>query len=380
VLLETETTFEQVFLSRAYAGLPKDAVPRFSWSGPHTQPRPAARQRFGINRTCKFICGQEEKINDLADAGLLGDADSKLRLLEPPVDGIEALTSSLLPGLKLGMWDAAVTEVVAPLPFDLEYVYGKGLALKAPDCAFNGDLRFAVFFGPQGGSQSRALTLSDLNRNAPSDAVVLPIEWPEGAEWARIVLFYNEQEIDTLEVGRWPAAATLRVAVDSYFDPDHQRLRGFVLGRESKEGQNFELGVVRLMNLLGVPLVWYGKGSTQGRPDVAAALVETDDLRVVLLGECTREKPESKFSPLADCVREIWEFLGGDNEILPVVFTPITPVASVAGQATEHGIALVGREELESLLKMLKGHTTTGEVIRFLRGLATWSPRAGAQR
>jgi hypothetical protein len=374
VILETESSFEEVFLSRAYAGLMKDAVPRLSWSGAITSPRSIARQHFGINRTCIFMSGQEEKINDLADAQLLGDADAKLRMLEPPVDGVEALTYSLLPGLKLGLWDAAVVAVIAPLPFDLEYIHGKGLALKATDRALNGDLRITAFFRPQGGSQSRALTPSDLKRNAPSDAVVLPIEWPKGAEWAKLVLLYNQKEIDTLEVCRWPAAATLRVAVDSYFDPDHQRLRGFVLGRESKEGRNFELGVVRLMNLLGVPFVWYGKGSTQGRPDVAAALVETDDLRVVLLGECTREKPESKFSPLADRAREIREFLGGDNEILGVVFTPITPVPSVVGQATEHGIALVGRGELESLLKLLNGHTATGEVVRFLRELTMWSP------
>jgi len=55
------------------------------------------------------------------------------------------------------------------------------------------------------------------------------------------------------------------------------------------------MAVIRLMNLLEIPLVWYGKGALPRRSD-AAGLVDEKENRVVVLAECTVEKPEAKLS------------------------------------------------------------------------------------
>src|SRR5262249_40817136 len=121
-----------------------------------------------------------------------------------------------------------------------------------------------------------------------------PIEWPDKAELAKVVLFFGDREIETTNVHREVVRRSVRLAVDDYFDPGRKRLEKLLF---DKNAQGFEMAVVRLFNLLGVPLIWYGKGATlSGRSDTAAYLADLGYQGIVLLGECTRERPDAKFS------------------------------------------------------------------------------------
>ena len=186
-----------------------------------------------------------------------------------------------------------------------------------------------------------------------------------------MTLFFREHEIDSIEVNRWPGAGNLRVAIDTYFDPNHRRLREVILDRGGKAPEDFEVAVIRLFNLLNVHLIWYGKGVTAGRPDVAGYL-EQGDRKVVIVGECTLEGPVRKLSGLVERAKELRDRYASEVEVLPVVFTRARTTESEIRQAVEHGIALVGHEELLQLFKVLETPGKPEMAVEFL-----WELQAG---
>lgn len=119
------------------------------------------------------------------------------------------------------------------------------------------------------------------------------------------------------------------------------------------------------MNLHGIPMVWYGKGSLPQRSD-AAGLVDKAEKRVIVLAECTVENPQAKFSALKDRAQKLFDSLQGEAEVLPAVFTQAAPPGSVFRDAFDHGVALVGRDELASLFNMLSATTVQEDALSFL--------------
>ena len=89
--------------------------------------------------------------------------------------------------------------------------------------------------------------------------------------------------------------------------------------------------------------------------------------RVIFVGECTRERPAQKFSGLAERARELRASYAGEAEVLAVVFTRAATTATETQQASEYGISLVGRAELEALLRLLGTPVKSSEVVHFLR-------------
>jgi len=143
--------------------------------------------------------------------------------------------------------------------------------------------------------------------------------------------------------------------------------------KKSKVGKAqhaFEMAVVRLMNLLGIPLVWYGQGALPQRSD-AAGLVDKNQKPVVVLAECTLEKPEAKFSALKERAQELVESLGGEADVLPAVFTQADPPAAVSDTACDHGVALIGRNELSTLFEMLSATTREEDALSFLSRMSS---------
>jgi hypothetical protein len=182
----------------------------------------------------------------------------------------------------------------------------------------------------------------------------IKFKWPPGAYRTQFVLFYKGHEVDAIEIGRWPGLMELRVAVNSYFDPGHKLLAELLKGNgKEREQTNFEIGVVRLMNLLGIPVTWYGQKTAQRRSD-AVGYVELNRKRVVVLCECTVESPDKKFSALKERASHLYQHLHGEAEVRPLLFCPTDPIASDYERAKEHGITLVGKAELSQLTDMLE--------------------------
>jgi len=84
-------------------------------------------------------------------------------------------------------------------------------------------------------------------------------EWPEGARNAIAHLFWGGQDIDALPINRWKESVSILGVVDAYFDAERKRLRTDLEYRDKRPSEEFEQAVVRLLNVLGIPTIWYGK-------------------------------------------------------------------------------------------------------------------------
>jgi len=360
----------------ANAQPPRDS--EFRWNPPMRYQRTHALRFFGEGRSSVALLGSGGNVQEVLPYDLQRDVSSKLRL-HSYYDGIEGLCERLVPGWQPGQHNRAA-EVVFPLPFDIKQNESGMLVVRLPKSAAENQVRVRIFSKP-GNSVTELSVAPQLRQPSPDGTGVewrWDIGWPKGAESGTASLFYSGEEIDSAELLRWPAAATLRAAVDSHFDADHKRLRGVLLGdnvkHRSSKALDFETAVVRLMNLLGIPLVWYGKGVSPGLNDAAGLVVKGEE-RVVVLAECTVEKPEIKFSSLKDRAEELGRFLQNEAEVLPVVFTQSDPPESVFEAAADHGISLVGRSELKSLFDMLSGrHSAPKNALAFLTGIRARFP------
>ncbi|MGB7228462.1 MAG: hypothetical protein WBD26_11980 [Candidatus Acidiferrales bacterium] len=171
--------------------------------------------------------------------------------------------------------------------------------------------------------------------------------------------------MQVLEVNRWPSAGNIRQLVDSYFDPSQERLKSALLNRGAMNQQEFEWAVARLLNLLGLPAIWYGKGMTEAKPDLAGYI----EGGPVLLVECTLEKPLEKFSGLAERAKQLQEQIDSEAVVLGLVFTRAQTVDSEKQHAHEHSLVVVGQGEIQELLKMLDSGSGTKETLAYIQEL-----------
>jgi hypothetical protein len=362
---EEGTEIRKVYLNRLRANLTPGSASTIGWFGPTPKQRQDALREFHIDRNCIFASAWGDRIAEVMDAELLDKLNSKLRLGDPSYDGLEALARELLPGTNMIDPTPTPIQIVAPLPFDLEYADSSKLIVRAPQQAADGTLNVRCFFLPKGGTLSQIVDLKA--DQAESSSWETTITWPKESERAKIMLFFREQEVGTVEVNRWKDSGNLRAVIDSYFDPQHERLKKSLLKPENKKPEPFETAVVRLFNVYGIPLVWYGSCSVGGRPDIAGVLLSTETPKLVLVGECTREKPTSKFSGLAERARELESACEGEAEVLPVVFTQAQTTESERQHAAEHGISLLGHRELEYLFGLVKNAPTANAIVQFLK-------------
>jgi hypothetical protein len=156
--------------------------------------------------------------------------------------------------------------------------------------------------------------------------------------------------------------------VDSYFDPETQLLKEALSGDGQRlKGQNrseaFEQGIVRLLTLGGVPVTWHGAIRQSGRPDLAG-YCEIPGRRLVLIGECTLEKPSAKLDALKSRLRDVRLLAGDAVEILPVVFAACDPIESDYVSAANEGIAIVGKNEIAWLLQLIERNAKLPDIIK----------------
>jgi hypothetical protein len=75
-----------------------------------------------------------------------------------------------------------------------------------------------------------------------------------------------------LEFHRWQDTVKTAIRAHTLFDPAHARLRSRLVSLDATE---FERGVVELLNVLGLPTVWHGKGP-DGKSDGVTVFQEWD--------------------------------------------------------------------------------------------------------
>lgn len=282
------------------------------------------------------------------------------------IDGLEVLARKLTPGPLLNSYVSPELQIVAPLPFALSDTYAGAVRLFIPETAQPGWVSVKAFFYPDSHPCAEWIVgVKDANPDLPLQVDWEP-EWPETATHANIHLFWGRHDVDNVSINRWTASASILGAVDEYFDSEHRHLRSALEYKSKTSSDPFELAVVRLLNILGIPAIWYGK-TVEDRAD-AVAMIQSDKSTVLLLIECTREKPAVKFSTLAERANHLRRSFQIKAEVLPVVFTAARIVESEMRSAVEYGVGLVGVDEIEHLMKLIATpNTTPNTVLQYLR-------------
>ncbi len=339
------------------------------WSAPMRRDAGTPGDKSGQTRTSITLSGCGQYITDVLSYEVVRKIEARLRCATPCYDGLTGLFAHILPGVRYTGRDNTFLEIVAELPFELRKVERDSAIVEAAARTPEGSLSLRCFYGPGTGLAPSVIALKTADAEKLTDD---RLRWtyrpvlPEGSENARLILFFEGDQVALLETKRWPRVGDLRQIVDGYFDPSHQWLKDTISNRRGEMNpQEFEWGVVRLLNLFGVPAIWYGKGASPARPDVGA-YVEGGP---VLLAECTLEKPLEKFSGLAERTKQLEAQIGSEMEVLPVVFTRAEIVDSERQQGHDHGLAVVGQRELQELMKMLEAGAVTKEALSYLQEL-----------
>lgn len=339
--------------------------PTPSWSSPYKFDRAGGKQFYGIERPgLSWTIRVDRQLGTRPGMREFLDTVSEQLRGNTHIDGTEALARRLTPGFTLNSLTCPEFQVIALMPFDLADARTGAVKLALPATVDPASVSLNAFFYPEPQvSQIRWITdRHDASQDAPLQIYWQP-DWPEAAIHANIHLFWGRRNIDGVSINRWPASASIRGALDEYFDTNHDRLREDLKYKDRKSSDSFELAVVRLLNILGIPTVWYGK-TAQDRADAVGILRGTKSTLLVLI-ECTRERPAQKFSTVAERARHLRESLGTKTEVLPVVFTSAHVVMSETQAAAEYGVGLIGSAEIEQLLKLIAmPDVTTDKVLR----------------
>lgn len=322
----------------------------------------------GQKRTSITLGGYGQSVQEVLPYEMSRKIETRLRNATPCYDGLVGLFAHILPGVNYTGRDNTFLETFAELPFELrngqrDLVLVEGAA-RTPDDS----LLLRCFFGPGTGLQPSVTILRPADaEKTESDRLRWTVRpaWPDGSDSARVGLFFEGEQVQMLGAKRWPTAGNLRHLVDEYFDPSQERLKASLFSRAAKNQKEFEWGVTRLLNLLGLPATWYGKGATEGKPDLGG-YVEGGP---VLLAECTLERPSAKFSGLAERSKQLREQLGGETDVVAVVFTRADTVDSEKQQAREHGLIVVGQSELREMLKLVESGLGTAELLGYFEQL-----------
>lgn len=286
---------------------------------------------MSLDSLYKFFSG-DQRIN----------VSSRLRTHRPRFSDIEQLFSYLNLPSDPGQHYTTL-EVLAPLPFSMSST-GSIVTVISPTSAVR-KIRVTGFFD----TGDTTVRLKPARGAAEGKFVTVtgPIPWPAKSAEGRVFLHMGKEEIGSIKIRRWDGTVNWQRSVHEFFDTHHSLLETGLVAR--KDPDQFEMAVVRLLNELQIPAVWYGAKQYQDRPDLVACLQGTQNWWV-LLGECTGQKPSEKFTRLITRQRELTKLLQDEVRIVPVVFTPSTVSIADKKQAQEDGIALVGADELGVLL------------------------------
>lgn len=355
-----------IFLTRAHAQ-PTTEPPRNVFSGPvETGNRQSRTEKLSRPRI-ELHCYGTDRINELLTAADNREISDELRNGDPPINGLRGLLHAMGSGLDPEHATSAQTDVqiAAVLPFSLDAVDGT-LEVEAPSGAVD-SLKVLYFFSPAGSDTRAVPTSRETPHQEGLTKLKYDVHWPDLATDATANLSYAGKKIGDIDLDRWTHTSNWRVAVDSFFDPNQQVLNSW-LARDN--ARTFEHAIVRLLTLLEVPAIWYGdEKDFKAKPDFAA-YSKVNQNWLVVLGECTLQKPSAKFTPMLQRSQELRKKIGQELEIVPAVFTTSVVASTDITQAKEDGIALVGIEEIAVLRHGLSKKWGAKQTVEYLRALA----------
>lgn len=284
-----------------------------------------------------------------------------LRMYSTPFNGLQGLFRAMGSNIIIGSSDQTQVYLTAVLPFDAR-IQETQIEVRCPE-SLASRLWVQFFFSPAGSFRSMYSEHLPVAGRPGWCIVPFAIPWQPETFSADAHIYYAEEEIDKfLSLGHW-GTGNWRLAVDNDFDPGARLLQEALAA--DKKSDAFEQAVVRLLNLAGIAATWYGTSREGGKPDLAA-YYEDPHRRVLLLGECTLEKPQVKFSPLKSRADKLSKSLGEVASVLPIVFTSCDPVEADYNNAANDGILLLGRNQVAWLFQLIRDNARPSQIMKEL--------------
>jgi hypothetical protein len=373
-----EKTF-QVFVNLIAAGLVSQmmARPEPSFHGIVRPMREYAEDKLHY-RPCIEIHSIGDRVCELISSDDIERVSKQLRAHKYPYSGLDALLKAMGRRINTSSLDQSILEVAAVLPFNIRFTE-EILWVECPESIAR-KASITYFFSNSSSSMASELysVHEAITGRQGCCSISFKVPWPVDALQADAYIRYAGEEVEKFTIRNWAGASNWRVAVDHFFDPTLNFLRQTL--KTAKESAMFEHAIVRLLNLGGLTTIWHGTSRQKGRPDLVA-YYEGPTRRVVLLGECTLDKPEAKFSPLTSRANELRKLVD-QVEVLPVVFTACDPVQPDYEKAANSAIALYGAAEIAELLDLVENYAGAQAILKEIEktitepGLAWPIPRS----
>jgi hypothetical protein len=348
----------QVFANRVAAGLTSQTVarPEPGFYGIVKPLREYAEDKMQYRPSIE-IHSLGDRVSELISSDDIERISRQLRAHKYPHAGLGALLKAMGSRINFPTSDQGAVEIAAVLPFNARYADG-ALRVECPE-SIAPRMSARYFFSNSCAASEPYLTHEPIVGRTGYCSVSFKVPWPADALQADAYIRYAEEEVEKLTIRNWAGAPNWKIAVDHFFDPDLKFLRRAL--KTANESEVFEHAIVRLLTLGGLKAIWHGTSRQKGRSDLAA-YYEGVTRRVVILGECTLDKPEAKFSPLKSRANQLRQMVN-QAEILAVVFTPCSPAQADYEQAANAGIALCGGSELAQLLEHVENDVGPGVII-----------------
>lgn len=176
-----------------------------NWYPPNKREPTPEQRKQGIRRSYIALVSSGQSLNEILDYDLRTTLDSKLRFVEPPHDGFAGLATHLFPGTGFENWQQTLVEIVAELPFEIASANDGKLTILGSARAKDSSLTTVCFYEPRVGTKPVRSILRRGQADHP-DGPQLKwdrfVDWPEGAQRAKVTLFYQEEEIQSVQLSR----------------------------------------------------------------------------------------------------------------------------------------------------------------------------------
>src|SRR2546422_7130384 len=215
-------TFAQILL-RPNPPNPTVTASPISWYGPMRRESKSPQRAGEAQRSAIVIGAFGERLDSVLDYDFREKVDTKLRLAEPAYDGMEGLAQRLFfPGAEFKNWQQTLTEVVADLPFEIEFIGDAKLVVRASTRIVDGAFTARCFYGP--GIESKPSRIVFRHADAkPTEAGMFKwqhsLSWPKGSKSVKVTLFYNQLEIHSVQLNR---AALRRARLLKTLESQHE--------------------------------------------------------------------------------------------------------------------------------------------------------------
>lgn len=365
----------EIYLTRSAAGLQSQTTSslKYRFGNPWTPQRGWANGGIPF-RPSIHIAANCDRFYEL----LIDDANERIsrQLLAhlPPYNGLDGLLKYMgSTNRPNSAGNEALVEINAILPFDIKEQEDQVL-VESPEALVPG-LSVLYFFSPHQSEIAPYSADATVAGRSNWRCVHFRVPWPASSLQAEAHVRYNGEELERFQVRHWATGANWRLKADSYFDPDSRLLRQALSGdapgiKEERRSEAFEQAVVRLLNVGGIPAIWHGSLRHSGRPDLVG-YCEAPGRRIVLIGECTLEKPSAKLSPLRSRANRLREMIAESAEVVVVVFTACDPVEADYLEAAKANISLIGRHQIAQIEELVERNAGTKEILKQIENVVT---------